>query len=550
MTDNMLKIYTKMQIRLKSKTIIDESISADEFLKILLKNRDLDENFLKEGHTNKLLVTDFGVSKIDFDKALKVIKTAIDEKQKIVIYGDYDVDGVTATAILWRAIYPLNKKIFPFVPDREADGYGINYKSFETFCEKKKIKADLLITVDNGVVAQSEIKKIIKSGSKVIVIDHHKKNGKKISVDGLVHSTKTSASVLAYLVARQISKSSIDLAATGLMADCADLSIWTNRVVAIDGLTQLKEKATVGLESLLKMAGVDKKNINEETIGFVIGPRINATGRMTSATKALRLLCFDNKQRSIELAKETDIDNRLRQSTQKKAMDEIGDKTYTGKIVIEEGKYHPGIIGLLAGKLSEKTKRPTIVVSTMKKIYKGSARSVGNFDITSFIRLDEKLFESLGGHAGAAGFSISEVNYKAWKKSAKERMKSIDIETDGQTEAEAVMKLSAVNIQNYQASQKLRPFGENNNKPLFLFENLKVTESRLVGGDKKHLKLKFDDTQSPEIEKISTGAIAFGKGFLKEIIDKSGHVNVLAHLNLNEWMGKRSVELLVKEIWV
>lgn len=540
-----------MKVGLKSKKIIDDKTSSEVLLKILLKNRDIDENFLKEQKTKDLSVVDFGVNKKDFDKVIKIISEAIENKKKIVIYGDYDADGVMATAILWRAIYPLNKNVFPFVPNRETDGYGVKYESFDRFCKKKNLKADLLITVDNGVVAQKEISKIKKDGVMVVVIDHHKKNKEKLKLDGLIHSTKTTASVLAFLTARRMGGvADIDLAAIGLIADCADLSRQTNRTLAIDGLTQIKKGANKGINLLLKMAGVDKSTVTEETVGFVIGPRINAAGRMSDATNALRLVCFDNKQKILEMAKKLNQDNVLRQTIQRQAIEKISNKEYKDKIIVEVGEFHPGLIGLLAGKLADLTKKPAIVVSKLTKMYKGSARSVDGFDITLFLRQDEKLFESLGGHSGAAGFSIKKENFSKWIKSMKRKMKAIDIETDGQVMAEAKMKLSAISLKNYKIVERLRPFGGNNNKPLFLFEKLRVIESRLVGGDRRHLKLRLDDPETEEIEKITTAAIAFNKGFFKKEIDKSKLVNILAYLNLNKWMGKMNVELLVKEIWV
>ena len=169
-----------MNVRLKSKVEIDGSTRPEEFLKILLKNRGLDKDFLEIVNIEDIGPTDFGVDKKDFKQAVKIKKESIEKQERIVIYGDYDVDGITATAILWRAMWGKNKNISPFVPDREEDGYGINYESFNRFCQKNKIKPDLLITVDNGVVAQEEISKIKKEGVKVIVIDHHKKNKGKI----------------------------------------------------------------------------------------------------------------------------------------------------------------------------------------------------------------------------------------------------------------------------------------------------------------------------------------------------------------------------------
>lgn len=530
-----------MKVRLKSKVVIDGKTESEELLKILLKNRGVDEKFLRKIDINDLKVIDFGVDKKDFKQAIKIIKESVEKQKRIVIYGDYDVDGITATAILWRAMCGKNKNISPFVPNREEDGYGINYESFDRFCQKSKIKPDLLITVDNGVVAQGEIAKIIKDGLKVIVIDHHKKNKGKIIFDGLVHSTKTSASVLAYLVAKEISnRNDIDLAVNGLVADFGDLSISANRNLAKAGIDKLKRKPNNGLAKLMDLAGVKKDNINEETIGYVLGPRINAAGRMESATQALRLLCFDDDKALSKLAKILEENNRQRQNTQRLAMEKIGYKKYEEKIIIEIGKYHPGIIGLVAGKLAESQGRPAIVISNIGGIYKGSARSAGDFDITTFLKLDEKLFVSLGGHSGAAGFSIKEENFSKWLKKIGKRMEEVKIKMTKIDVAEASMKLSALKLANYDVVERLRPFGQNNSKPLFLFNKLKVTEARLVGNGQKHLKLKFGEA----------GAIAFGKGFFKKSIDESEYVNVLAYLNLNEWMGKRSVELLVKEIWV
>jgi len=540
-----------MKVRIKSKIVIDGQTRPEELLKILLGNRDVDEKFLKKKDINDLGVVDFGVDKKDFKQTVKVIKKSIEKQERIVIYGDYDVDGITATAILWRAMWPKNKNLSPFVPDREKDGYGVNYKSYMRFCSKNKIKPDLLITVDNGVVAQREIAKIKKDGVRIIVIDHHKKNKAKIDVDGLIHSTKTSASVLTYLVAKKISKANdIDLAACGLVADFGDLSIDANRHLVIAGIGKLKRKANSGLTKLMFLAGIKTDDVNEDTIGYVLGPRINAAGRMENATEALRLLCFDDDKTLSKLAKKLEENNKQRQNTQRLAMKTIDDKTYEDKIIIETGKFHPGIIGLIAGKLAETRGKPAIVISNIGGVYKGSARSRGDFDITSFLRQDEKLFVSLGGHSGAAGFSIDKINYAKWIKKVGKRMKDIKIKMTKTNVAEANMKLSALKLANYDVVERLRPFGQNNNKPIFLFKKLRVTEAKLVGNGQKHLKLKFDDPETVNIEKVEAGGIAFGKGFFKKDIDGCEYVNVLAYLNLNEWLGKRNVELLVKEIWV
>lgn len=540
-----------MKVKVKSKQIVDGNTKAEELLDILLENRDLNKDFLEIKKTSDLGVEDFGVNKEDFEQAIKLIREFIKNKKNIVIYGDYDVDGVTATAILWRAIYPLNKNTLPFVPDREMDGYGINYQSFDNFCKKNKFKVDVLITIDNGVVAQEEIAKTMADGVKVIIIDHHKKNKDKIKADGLIHSTETTASVLAYLVAGQIDKKNYtDLAVTGLIADCGNVSNLANRSLGVTGIKKIKTNPNIGLATLVNMAGVKKTDISEETIGYIIGPRINAAGRMENATEALRLLCFDDAKKISSLAIKLEKNNKQRQTEQIEALKNLEEKEYKQKIIVETGNFHPGIIGLLAGKLTEKQSRPAIVVSNRSDVCKGSARSIDGFDITSFLRQDGDLFESLGGHPGAAGFSIKKTNYVKWQKKFDKRLKDLKIKTKKTWIAEAQMKLSALKLENYKIIEKLRPYGIGNDKPLFLFEKLKVIESRLVGGDQRHLKLKVDDPQTVAIESVGANGIAFGKGFLKKTIDSAETVNMLAYVNLNEWMGKKSVELLVKEIWI
>ncbi len=537
-------------IKTLSDKIIDQKTSPEEFLNILLKNRGLDKNFLEKINVKDINATDFGIKQSDFDKTVELIKESISKQEKIIIYGDYDVDGITSTALLWRAIFPQNKNVKPIIPDREKDGYGLNTKTVENYCLKNKFYPDLLILVDNGIVAQAEIKKLKKKISKVIIIDHHLKNDLKNEADSIIHSPNTSASVLSFLVARSIDpKTDCELAALGLIGDMANLANVFNRNIAIEGIKLINQGRNIGVKKILEISGVENKKADEWTVGFVIGPRINASGRMGDATRALRLLSFSDNSIVEKLAIELEAENKNRQTEERKIMEKFLGKNYENeKIIVETDKIHPGIIGLLAGKLCERFGKPSIVVTNVnEEMYKGSARSTEGFDITKFLRKESDLFESLGGHKSAAGFSIKAINFSKWFK--KIQKTNLTIKAKAVTmSCEFKMKLGALKIKNFEVIQSLRPFGEGNKSPLFLFEKLRIVDRKAIGKDLSHLKIWVDDPDTSAIERIVVEGIGWGKS--KEMADlKVGdQVSVVASLNLNEYMGKRQVELMVKEI--
>lgn len=537
--------------------IIDKFTPESEILDILLKNRHISpQNTLEYLHPSSpqsFDVTGFGLNKKHLDKAVSRIKLAIKNQQSILIYGDYDVDGITATAILWQVLYQQKAKVIPFVPDRELDGYGLKADSFFRFQQEQNIKFDLLITVDNGIVANNEIQKIIDSGVDVIITDHHVSNNKSIKSVITVHSTDISGSVVSWLIAHQIEKNAdLGLAALGTVADCLPLNT-INRNIVFHGLQSLKINPNSGIKKIIQISGIKQDSLSTYDLGFVIGPRINAVGRLSNPTDALRLLCSFSSQQATKYAQILDDFNKDRQSLQQENIDLALKQIKNNKnkvLFVSDNTFHPGIIGLIASRLTEKYYLPSIAISIGKKVSKGSCRSIKELNIIETLReLNNQLLE-LGGHSGAAGFTIETKKITKFKKAIikiiNKKLKGQDLKPTKLIDAE--MKLSAVNIKNCKLVKKLEPYGIENMEPIFLFKNLRITDIRLLGSKHEHLKLKVDDPSTPVKENIVVDSIAFKKGDLGKNLKVGDTITFTAKLNLNIWNGYTTPQLIVNDI--
>jgi single-stranded-DNA-specific exonuclease len=515
--------------------IIDSRFSPEDLIKLLLNNRQVTDisEFLHPSYPNL---------KIKLLPAVKIIKTAIKTNQQILIYGDYDVDGITATAILWQAIYKLTPKVTPFIPNRELDGYGIKAASFFRFQKEKGLKFDLLITVDNGIVAEAELAKIkVKQDLKIVITDHHLPDKKLKSADCVVHSTKVSGAALSWFLAKELdSKADLGLAALGTVADCLPL-LDINRSLVVHGLKELRLNPNPGIKKLISIAGLKQDSLSAYDLGFGLGPRINAVGRLSDPTDALRLLCSQNPLQAAKYAQILNSYNQNRQDIQKESLDIAQkDLNLKNKVIIVTGDYNPGIIGLIAGRLTEKYYLPSIIISQTKGISKGSCRSIPELNIIETLRQHSELFVDLGGHALAAGFSLKTSTIPKFQKlitkTINQKLKNIDLKPTTYIDAE--MKLSAVTKKNIQALGQLAPFGIGNSEPVFLFKNLKIVSKKVLGANGDHLKLKLDNIE----------AIAFKKGELDKTLNIGDSVDVIARLSLNVWNGTATPQLIVKEI--
>jgi single-stranded-DNA-specific exonuclease len=483
----------------------------------------------------------FPVCPLNLVHAKKLITKYLNKN--ILIYGDYDVDGITSTAILWQALSGLSKTITPFIPDREHDGYGFKAESFFRFQAKKNIQFDLLITVDNGIVANHEFAKLLaKQSIKIIVVDHHLPSEDKLLVDSVVASTEVCGAALSWFLASEFDKNAdLGLAALGTVADCQPL-IGINRSIVFHGLQSLNLNPSPGIKKLMAVSNLKTDSLKSYELGFVLGPRINAVGRLSNPTDALRLLCSQNSVQATKYATILNDYNKTRQDLQKESLDiALTDIDLSNKILFVAGEYNPGIIGLIAGRLTENYHLPSIVISQNGGVAKGSCRSIPSFNIIESLREYSKLFVDLGGHPGAAGFSIddSKINQlqKNITKFANDKLKNYVPESI--IDVDAQMLPEAITLKNIKLLDQLEPFGIGNPQPLFLFKNLNITSKKIIGSTGDHLKLKLNN-------KID--ALAFKKAELDSTLSIGDSVDVVASLSSNTWNNVTLPQLIVKEI--
>lgn len=525
------------KINLLSPKIIDKTFSTSDIVNLILKNRNIKD-------VDEFLKPTFPKIKLNLSKAIKLIKKNIATGGNILIYGDYDVDGITATAILWQAIHKIYPNVTPFIPHREIDGYGIKAKSFFRFQQEKNIKFDLLITVDNGIVAKKELEKIKeKQNINIIVTDHHLPNSLddlQSTISCLVHSTEICGSAISYFLSKELDKdANLGLAALGTVADCLPL-IGVNRSIVVHGLQELNINPSPGIKKLIQISGI-KNKLSTYDLGFILGPRINAVGRLSDPTDALRLLCSNSETQASKYASVLNNFNQDRQIIQKESLD-IADNNINlkNKIIIIDGNYNPGIIGLISGRLTEKYYLPFIVISVDGDLAKGSCRSIPELNIINVLREHSDLFIDLGGHSGAAGFSIYTKNIaklkKAIIKSVNIKLKKLNLTPHIDVDCE--MNLNAINLKNIKILNTLAPFGIGNPEPLFLFKNIKVDSIRTIGQNNDHLKLKLNNIN----------AIAFKKGELISKIKVGDDLDLVASLSINEWNHTLLPQLIIKEI--
>lgn len=548
---------------LKSVLSSKSRIKPEEVVSILLKNRGIEgdveqKNFLNPPSPFKLRAVDFGLNEKDVNDAVLVINRKKEGSKKIVIYGDYDADGITSTAILWEALYSRGFDVLPYIPDRAKEGYGIRSESVAKL-KKKYPNLEMIITVDNGIVAFEEIKKVKDMDIDVVVVDHHKKGKKLPPADAIVHSEKVAGCGVSWFLAQLLKKKigvensfydndGLDLLVIGTIADQMDLT-GINRSVVKHGIRAINETKRKGLLELFKEAGIKRGGIGTYEINYVIVPRINAMGRISHAMDSLRLLCTKDQEKARELALHLGRINKERQ----KMVDELlvkakekAEKELKNKALVIVGRdYNEGIIGLVAGKLVEEFYRPTVVISKRKGISKASARSVSGFDITEELRRWGEIFESLGGHSMAAGFSIETgkigdfkkkfINYanKTIDKSILEPRLLIDMKID----------FDLIDDKLVEDLLAFEPLGMGNPSPLFLAEKVRIIDIKKIGQDGKHLKLVL--SQSDKVFE----AVAFGFGNLKLLeVKPNSFLDIVFSVGKNLWNGFESIQLNVKDL--
>ncbi len=517
--------------------------SAEGIVKELLLNRNIKtkqeiDNFINPKNPDEIKFKDLGINDKSLKQVVKRLEQAKKNKEQIIIYGDYDADGVCATAILWEAMYKLGFDVMPFIPDRFEDGYGLKAESVKRLKDNDE-KLSLVITVDNGIVANNAIKEANKLGIDVIVVDHHTKGEHKLANSYVLHSTAVCGSALAWFLARELGdKNGLDLVALGTIADQMPL-LGINRSLVKFGLPELTKTKRIGLQKLFRDSKIDKVGVYE--VGYIIAPRINAMGRLAQATDSLRFLCTRDPKKAEGFNKLLNETNIQRQ----KVVDEVLTKVLkqvqdTEKIIVIAGEYHEGVIGLASGKITEKLYKPSIVLSVNGDISKASARSIHGFNIIDAIKETELILEG-GGHPMAAGFSIETQKIEEFRLKINKvsDSKLTDEILERKLKIDLELKFDLINEELVEELKKFEPSGQGNYSPVFVSNSVKIVDSKAVGSDGKHLKLKLEQNG------IKFDAIWFNHNQMP-LVDNQ--YNIVYTIDENVWNNNTSLQLKVKDV--
>ena len=518
---------------------------------ILLKNRGLKSKsdraeFFRPTPPEKLSLKALGINPAQVKKAVERINKAKKTGELIIVYGDYDADGICATAILWERLYGLGLNVLPHIPERFSEGYGLNVESIKALKEKNP-KLGLIITVDHGIVAGDKIEAAKALGIDVIITDHHEPGDKLPKPVALVHTTKMGGAAVAWILAREVKKSpqGLDLVAIGTIADQLPLT-FANRSFAKYGLEALNTTERVGLNALFGEAGIEKGEVEPYHVGFMIAPRINAMGRVLHAIDSLRLLCTKSPSRARRLAELLNKTNLERQRIVEEVVlharaSVVGEK---GIIVLAHESYHEGVIGLAAARLVEEFYRPVVMISKKAGVAKASARSISGFNIIESIRKLEDLLIEGGGHPMAAGFSIDPGKIEEFTKRINSVASPLLTEEILTKRLKIDLEISFENIGDdlLRLVRLFEPTGIGNPTPTFISKGVSVVEARVVGREATHLKLKLKQREK------TIEAIAFGLGRVFKELSVSSKVDIAYCLEENTYNGKVNMQLKVKDL--
>lgn len=492
----------------------------------------------------------------DMQKAVTRILSAIERNEKILVYGDYDADGMTSASIMKSALDELGADELTqvYLPNRFTDGYGPNLDVYKYFIEQENIQ--LIITVDNGVSGIEPISWAQKQGVDVIVTDHHSMSAELPNAYAIVHPKHPDSKYpfeelcgagVAFKVACALLDSipveMLDLVAIGTVADMVSLTD-ENRVLVSFGLKQLAATDRVGLLELMRLSGTDLGNITEETIGFQIAPRLNALGRLDDPNPVIELLTGWDEENTAKIAAKIEAKNkerrRLVESTYKEAESMLDDNELVH--ILYKSGWHKGVLGIVAGRLLEKTHRPVIMLGEEDGILKGSARSIEVFDIFEALSMHSELFIAFGGHRQAAGMTFAVENIDEVRQSMAEYIveNNIDMSSKPNLILSGIINTKDITLETIKELEKLAPYGMNNPKPRFLVEDYKVTQSRAMGTDNQHLKLKIEQ------EAKTIDAIYFGHG-AESLEFEQAETRLAVSVSSNSWNDRITVQWMIED---
>lgn len=523
---------------------------------------------------------------LDMDLAVKHIIAAVKNKKKITIFADYDVDGATSSAILKRFFASIGANVDIYVPDRILEGYGPNV---EALLKLKKQGTDLVITVDCGTVAFEPLEEANKAGLDIIVIDHHIgviEKPKALAVinpnriDETFEHKNICGAAVSFLVAVAVNKSLredgfyegkkepnlmglLDLVALGTVCDVMPLT-GLNRAFVAQGLKVLRQRKNAGIRALFDVASLDEEPASYH-LGFVLGPRINAGGRVGKSDLGANLLSSDDESVTVKIAEQLNQLNAQRKDIEVSVLDQAIRKLEEGvdgftvddNVIFAVGNdWHPGVIGIVASRLKDKYGKPVAVIALDEKKGKSSCRSIKGVDFGGAIlqaRMKGLLIEG-GGHAMAGGFSINEDSIPALHKFFNELLEK-DVKESVANEVfeyDITLDLQNVNLELIKSLQQLEPYGMGNSKPKFLIRDLRKMNAKLIGKDQSHISCQFSSLSKLGFDGfLSAVAFRSSETRMAEILLDPNYkkpINVIGDLSINSWMGRETVKLIIEDI--
>lgn len=557
-------------------------------LRVLL-NRNIDEpEKLKEFLHGGLEQLHDPYQMKDMDKGIKIMCDAIKNHEKIMIYGDYDADGVTSTAILYKAIKKCGGDVAYHIPHRENEGYGMSIERIEIIAEDGY---DLIISCDNGISAINEVKRAKELGLKVIVTDHHELAFEEIDgvrktilpeSDALINPKQEDCKypfknlcgagiaykyALALYDALNINKKDtndiLELAAIGTICDVVDL-VDENRIIAKEGLKILSETQNTGLRILKSIIGIEGE-VSCYNVGFNIGPCINATGRLETALLSLRLLISDSETEASEIATRVFNLNKERQDLTTDSVDEVCEEIDNSSLindkvlVVYNKRIHESIAGIVAGRVRERYGKPAFVITEGKDMPKGSGRSIDEYNMFEEMLKCRDYLHKFGGHPMAAGLSIEEDKIDDFRKAINENCMLTEEDLKVKIKVDSPINLSYVNETVVDEFKRLEPFGKGNPAPVLMAAKVKVNSIRFMGSEQQHVKFNlsvngmnrgidglFFNKRDEVFELLQQ---VYGDDLNSNIDRPRGLcVNILFQPDVNEYMGRRTIQLKIKDM--
>ena len=555
---------------------IAEKYQISPIIARLMRNRDVigDEaiDFYLNGTVEDLYD---GLLMKDMDRAVDILKEKIEEGKKIRVIGDYDIDGVNATYILQQGLAGLGADVDTDIPDRIKDGYGLNQMLIDRALEDD---VDTIITCDNGIAAMSEIAYGKENGMTIVVTDHHEvpyleENGEKKYLlppaDTVVDPHRVDCeypfkglcgAAVAYKLVEVLYRVSgkseqevehlqerlMENVAIATIGDVMDL-VGENRVFVKKGLELLKTTKNEGLHALMQCTGVDTANLNTYHIGFVIGPCINAGGRLDTAKRALELLNASNRREAVTLAADLKELNDSRKEMTEEGVEEAVRQIESSSwkddqvLVVYLPECHESIAGIIAGRIKERYYRPTFVLTKGETGVKGSGRSIEAYDMFAEMSRCRELFTKFGGHKLAAGLSLEEENVEVFRKRINELADLTEEDLQMKVSIDMRLPFPYINEELIHELKILEPFGKGNGKPLFAESKLRVIQPRIFGKNRNVLKCRLEDQQGNQMEAVYFGEV---EDCLQQM-EKKQIMSFTYYPTVNEYMGKRTIQLTI-----